>query len=102
MEPVKEQWLNKYEFNVYRIDNEWKEVGGVYIFAGENADKEWVAYYIGMTESLKERLRDHSDWVDATRRGATHVHVMFVVGGTSRARIERQLIDYHRPPLNQR
>ena len=55
MEPVKEQWLNKYEFNVYRIDNEWKEVGGVYIFAGENADKEWVAYYIGMTESLKEK-----------------------------------------------
>lgn len=68
------KWLN-WEFEVYGPGTGWNEVAGLYIFAGLNSAGEWVALYIGSTESLAERLPNHPRWPEAVRLGATHIHV---------------------------
>ena len=45
------------EFTVYEPDTNWKDVPGVYIFAGPRdtvADRFWYPLYVGQTESLKQ------------------------------------------------
>ncbi len=82
------------------MDSTWNEVGGVYIFAGLNAQGLWRPHYIGKAESFSNRLPGHERWEEAVQLGATHVHAMVVQEEATRAAIERELISAWRPSLN--
>lgn len=95
-------WLN-YEFTVFDPGTAlWSDVAGLYIFAGHNLTRDaWLAKYIGQTSSFANRLPGHEQWLPAVGLGATHVHLRVEPVAATRLRIERELITYYRPPLNQ-
>jgi excinuclease UvrABC nuclease subunit len=93
------KWLN-YDFHVVSMNSNWNDVGGVYIFTGVQGSA-WKAFYVGETNSFKNRLvPTHEQWAQAQRLGATHVHAMTVPQETARKAIERMLIETYKPPLN--
>jgi excinuclease UvrABC nuclease subunit len=60
----------------------------------------WRAFYIGKTESFKNRFSNHEYWPAAVRMGATHVHVLVVPLAANRQRVEEELIEAYQPALN--
>jgi excinuclease UvrABC nuclease subunit len=90
-----------YDFAVYDSNATWNDVGGVYIFAGLNAQHRWVPLYAGKADSFRTRIPQHERWSEAVRLGATHVHAMVVPAEATRAAIEAELIRQLQPPLNQ-
>ena len=88
-------------FTIYEPTNACQQKdGGVYIFAGLNAQGLWRAFYIGETKSFAERLPGHEKWLDAVRMGTTHIHLKVVYTEIMRESVEKELIDYYKPPLN--
>lgn len=90
-----------HEFEVHGIDAGWNDVGGIYVFAVQGIYG-WQAAYIGQASSLKNRLSCHERWDEAYRRGARSVHAMVVPLQLDRDRIERELIAYYQPPMNEK
>ena len=89
-----------YEFQILKMDDTtWNAVGGVYIFTGirENV---WRPFYVGQTDSFKNRMPSHERWDEARILGATHVHAMSVQQAVNRDAIERDLIQSFNPLLN--
>ena len=98
------------EFEVYKPDTEWYDVGGVYIFTaqqpagllGDIGATQWRALYVGETESFKNRpLANHEKWPAAVGLGATHVHTRNE-GMITRKALEVFLIQKYDPPLNRK
>jgi hypothetical protein len=92
-------WLT-HEFTVYTANTNWNDIGGVYIFAGVNAQNKWEAKYIGIADSFKNRLPNHERWAEAQRAGATHIHAKVVSPEATRVLIEKALIAAYQPLLN--
>lgn len=90
-----------YAFHVCRHDDLWKNVGGIYIFAGLGRQDRWVPLYIGQTDSFSDRIPSHEKWNQAVWQGATHVHAMVVEHIIQRITIETELIQSYNPLLNQ-
>ncbi len=93
------RWLS-YEFTVYTPSAPWNNVAGVYIFTGVNNLNQWVALYIGQTDSFRNRIPSHDKWNPAVRLGATHIHAMVAPLEATRDRVEWELIQAYHPPLN--
>jgi excinuclease UvrABC nuclease subunit len=89
-----------YQFNVYTENTDWHDVGGIYIFAGLNQQKQWVALYIGQADSFRNRIPSHEQLNPSGRLGATHIHALVVPSQIQRDAIERLLIQNHQPHLN--
>lgn len=89
-----------YEFGVYLSSTTWNTVGGIYIFAGLNANNRWVPLYIGQAKSFAERLPCHERWMAAKQMGATHIHAMVVPVQDKRDQIEAFLVQAFQPHLN--
>ena len=95
-----------YEFQSYIAkDTLWKDLPGIYIFAGVSEEGRWSrAKYIGQTTSFEQRLgqgnTNHECWQEAIKLGATHVHARLVENELARISIESNLIDVYKPPLN--
>ncbi len=85
-------WLG-HEFTVYQPDDNWREVGGLYIFAGLVSDEQgkslWRPFYIGQTQNFAERLPTHEDWPEAELLGATHIHAMVLQDVNERSKVTR-------------
>lgn len=93
-------WLN-HPFHICAFSGSWRDVGGIYILSGIcPVNGWWLAYYIGQTDSFRNRIPLHERWNEAVLRGATHVHAMEVPQAAQRALIERALIEAYQPPLN--
>ena len=92
-------WLT-YEFNVYTMNANWNDTGGIYIFTGKNPQGQWVPLYIGKADSFQSRLGSHERWDEAARAGATHVHARGVALEASRVALEAELIQAYQPKLN--
>jgi len=92
-------WLT-HEFSVNQHGAEWKDIGGIYIFAGVTPQNQWKAYYIGKAASFQSRIPSHERWNEAVRLGATHVHARVVSPEATRVQVEAQLIQAYQPPLN--
>lgn len=89
-----------YDFKVLRPNANWADVPGVYIFAGVVGTK-WKAFYIGETDSFKNRpINGHEQSGAAARLGATHVHALVIKNAARRTQIEEALIAAFKPPLN--
>ena len=85
----------QYQFELYKIGQEFNPVSGVYIFCRETSPGSWQALYVGETQSLKDRLNtgvsNHDGFKCASRSGATHVAVRQVSGEANRLRVETDL-----------
>lgn len=93
-------WLDL-TFEVHHPDRvRWNEVPGVYVFAGLDRFREWSPLYVGQTGSLAERLTTHEKWSEASRLGATHIHVRVVQDEESRLALEERLIHAYHPQMN--
>lgn len=91
---------NNHEFESHLPSVSWKDIPGIYIFAGLDQLNRWVPLYIGQASSLSDRLSGHERWAEAVRRGATHIHAKVVNVQRERDIIEQQLISTFQPPLN--
>ena len=90
-----------HEFGVYDISNTiWRDVPGVYIFAGQQQDGSWRAVYIGQAESLASRLPGHERADSAVLQGATAVHALRIDDDPERDALEEELIAEFQPPMN--
>ena len=92
-------WLS-HQFEVHEHTANWNEVPGVYVFASMPSSLGWFAHYVGKTNNLKTRFRDHEHWETAQRHGARHIHAMVVPDEAMRDSIERELIGILQPPIN--
>lgn len=92
-------WLS-YEFGIYQHGTSWNDVAGVYIFCGVSPQNQWVALYVGQTDSFHNRIPLHEQWSPAVRLGATHVHARVVAQAAMRDMIEQELIQAFQPRLN--
>lgn len=97
----KVKW-SAYEFDVCKHNDNWRDVGGIYIFTGLTAEKKWRPFYIGQTDNFQKRIPNHERWDEAVRLGATHVHARTVSAAATRDAIEAELIQAFRPHLNEK
>ena len=97
-------WLDS-TFTVYDTGATWNDVAGVYIFASlrrdQHGNQRWYAYYIGQTQSFRDRIPNHEEWPEAARLGATHIHARVETSEDTRLDLERRLIQANQPPLNE-
>jgi excinuclease UvrABC nuclease subunit len=89
-----------YVFTVFPGNTTWNDVGGIYIFAGLNQQNQWVALYIGQTDSFRNRIPSHEQLSPAGQLGASHIHALVVPQQSQRDAIESLLIQNHQPRLN--
>jgi len=89
-----------YTFTIYSPNSNWSNTSGIYIFAGQNGNGQWVALYIGQASSFADRFSNHEKWAPAVRHGATHVHAMTASKQSDRDQIESDLIKRYQPRLN--
>jgi excinuclease UvrABC nuclease subunit len=87
------------EFEIVAPYTAWNDVPGLYIFARED-DSNWHALYVGQAESFATSLANHGRWIDAVRRGATHIHARVVPRQYDRNLWEGALIRTLQPILN--
>jgi predicted GIY-YIG superfamily endonuclease len=69
-----------YTFNMWTIDTSFNEVECVYIYSKKLADDSWKSIYVGQTEHLATRLKEHEDEDNKSdiciqNSGATHIFV---------------------------
>lgn len=96
---------HQYIFQVYPIETEFKDIGGVYIFTRREINTRGGAthnlLYIGQTISLPIRLnRLHHKWEAVFRNRGNCVCVYSELNNRNRNRIESDLICKYEPPLN--
>ena len=95
---------DQWEFGVYRHDDDWTAIPGLYVFAGRPtdhlSDRLWLAVYVGQTTNFAARIPTHENWLAAVRLGATHVHARREDDAEKRAAIERHLVAEFQPRLN--
>jgi predicted GIY-YIG superfamily endonuclease len=95
---------NTYTFNVHPLDSNFNEVECVYIYT-KVVDKIWQTIYVGQTEHLATRLKEHengdSDSDKCIRKsGATHIHVYQLKPKSSRLEVETDLRDNYKWSCN--
>jgi hypothetical protein len=88
--------------NAFRFDdatiNTINEVGGVYGLFQQTAPNYFVCLYVGLSDNLRRRLREHYN--NPPVQGATHFFGEVVPGTLARAMRERELISEFNPPGN--
>lgn len=96
---------HQYIFQVYPIETEFKDIGGIYIFTRREINARGSVMhnllYIGQTLSLPIRLnRLHHKWEGVLRNRGNCVCVYSEQNNRNRDKIESDLICKYDPPLN--
>lgn len=60
----------------------------------------WLPVYIGIADSLRDRIPGHERWAEAEKLGATHVMSHTQTSQKARKAEEKALIARWNPPLN--
>jgi len=95
------RWGGGNDFAICEYSVKWRDVAGVFIFAGQDPDGgKWFPLYIDRTESFAEDIPGHPEWQEAQWMGATHVHAKVEPNGPRRGAIKSGLIVYYKPPLS--
>lgn len=90
---------NTLKFTVHDSNQDWKAVGGLYVFASLTEDG-WLPLYIGKADDFSDRLPSHERLDEAIELGATHIHAAIVSSEANRDKWEPMLIQHYQPPLN--
>ena len=92
----------EYQFEVFSLDAPFQAMPGIYIYAGQAEDGNWVPIYIAQTRDLHQRLEGHVRMSDAVQNGATHLHAHYcATGQAARCTEERDLILRWQPVCNE-
>lgn len=92
----------QYHYEIYPLDTAFRPMPGVYIYAKQLQDEDWVPIYIAATRDLHQRLEGHITQTDAVAHGATHLHAHYCSAGRSaRCSEEQDLIHRWRPECNE-
>ena len=89
------------DFAIYSLSDQWNKVAGLYIFAHRTDQTHWQSLYVGQTDDFSSRIPNHEQWCSAVRLGATHIHARVVPAAAVRDTLERRLISFLQPPLNE-
>jgi len=90
----------KFDFQAHPITANWNDAAGIYMFASQDSSGNWTVYYVGQTDSFKNRLPTHERWAEAVRSGATTVLACTVTVQTMRDLVEKELCQQLQPNLN--
>jgi hypothetical protein len=95
-----------YEFDVYTLDTEFIEMGGVYIYCKRVMDDisdgyGYVRIYCGKTKNLSTRFENHHKEVEIMKYGANCICVKSVGTEEERTRIEKDILAANDFPLNE-
>lgn len=98
-----DEYGSSHEFFVHPIPTRFKDLAGVYCFAGES-ENAWELQYIGETGSFKDRIDDnlfaHHRYQCAISKGATHFFVKVIADDDIRLAVETALRNNYDPPCN--
>lgn len=95
-----------YTFQLYPIGTTFRRIAGIYTFLilppqyQENSTF-YNLLYVGITNDFFARLKTHHKIGEASHLGMTHIGILRKSSGRSRKKIERNLLQYLNPPLNQ-
>ena len=97
---------DKYQFVVYDLNGPEYNASGVYIFTkgtpNAQGGNNHQFLYIGEADGLRDRLGPgHHKWSEALSHGMNYIAVYVPYPLESRHDIERHLIQYYKPPLNE-
>jgi len=91
----------KYQYEIYPLDAAFRPLPGVYIYAKQLADGDWIPIYIAQTRDLHQRLEGHVRLEDAMANSATHLHAHYCEAGQgARCTEEQDLIHRWQPVCN--
>lgn len=99
-----------YEFTIHPADSHFHRLSGIYIFViVPQTDSEHLAsgthqyslLYVGITNNFQSRLRQHHKIGAALELGMTHIGILKISSGRKRKKIERDILRYLNPALNQ-
>ena len=92
----------QYAYTIYALDTTFQMTPGNFIYAGQDADGNWVPIYIAQTRNLGQRLEGHVTMQDAMQNGATHIHAHYdTAGQAARCNEERDLLLRWKPVCNE-
>lgn len=105
-----------YTFTLYPIDTKFNRIAGIYIFliippmaefleapTTENQQPTtlYSLLYAGITNNLRGRFNQHHKIQQAESLGMTHIGILKASSIRKRKKIEREILKYLNPPLNQ-
>lgn len=91
----------EYQFHVHSLNTVFKPLPGVYIYAKQLPDGDWVPIYISQTRDLHQRLEGHVRLHHGIENGATHLHAHYCSAGqAARCTEEHDLIARWQPVCN--
>ena len=91
----------QYQYTIFPLEAAFKPLPGLYIYAGQSADGDWIPVYIAQTRDLHQRLEGHVRLEDAVANGATHLHAHYCEAGQgARCAEEQDLIHRWQPMCN--
>jgi hypothetical protein len=97
--PGKSGRTYRYWFSTFT--DTFKDEGGNYMFVKPHPNGGYLPVYIGVADSLRDRLSNHERMADAKRAGATYVMTHTTpAGDAARLAEEKDLIAYWQPVLN--
>lgn len=95
----------KYSFNIYPIDTNFNQIGGVYCFSKRTLNKEGTGshsvFYIGIANDFSTRFNDHHKMDCAVKKGANCICIHQDENDKSRQEKEKDLIAFQKPSCNE-
>ena len=94
-----------YQFEVYPIGTEFKNLGGVYIFTNRKVDHErneiiHTLLYIGITDSFSHRIKYHEKLSEVEKHNGNCICVYQEPNEIDREHIEGDLLNNYNTKLN--
>jgi hypothetical protein len=90
---------SSYNYGVFNVGTSFKNEAGNYMFAYQGYNG-WHPVYIGQSNDLGQRLANHPKWLEAKKKGATHILAHLNSGESARMNEEADLIAFYQPPCN--
>lgn len=93
----------RYDFTAYTTNTPFNDVSAVYIFTRRGDDGKYRFLYVGETEELGKRIRNHEKWTCVNRYNCDSICIHRVENNkTKRVTIQNDLINWgdSRPPCN--
>lgn len=99
-----------YQFTIHPADSHFHRLSGIYIFVivpetdtqhPASSTQQYSLLYIGITNNFQSRLKQHHKIAEAIALGMTHIGILKITSGKKRKKIEREILRFLNPPLNQ-
>lgn len=90
----------QYRFELYSLNTDFKNEGGIYIFAKKTSNLKLRLIYCGKTENFTNRFKNHHKEKAIQKLGANILCVLFECDEHKRDEIEIDILENHNFPCN--